>query len=143
VSRYLHLNPIQISRFEQTSQEEKKDYLATYAWSSYLDYISSSRYGFLFTEKILAYFKGRKASYRSFVEEGISESVNPLEKGKGHGIVGNTSFIRDILKPTASRILAILKEHHMLKELQPGRGRRAAVLAFSELLNIAEERDVF
>ncbi len=31
----------------------------------------------------------------------------------------------------------------MLKELQPGRGRRAAVLAFSELLNIAEERDVF
>jgi Fic family protein len=60
-------------------------------------------------------------------------------------IFSSSDFVKSsaIPKPTASRILAILKEHHMLKELQPGRGRRAAVLAFSELLNIAEERDVF
>ena len=48
-----------------------------------------------------------------------------------------------IPRPTAARILGILREHHMLKELQTGSGRRARVLAFSELLNIAEGRNVF
>jgi Fic family protein len=60
-------------------------------------------------------------------------------------IFSSSDFVRSstIPKPTASRILAILKEHHMLKELLPGRGRRASVLAFSELLNIAEGREAF
>lgn len=48
-----------------------------------------------------------------------------------------------IPKPTASRIIAILREHRMIKELIVGRGRKASVFAFSELLNIAEGRDVF
>jgi Fic family protein len=60
-------------------------------------------------------------------------------------IFKSSDFIRSsaIPKPTASRIIGVLKEHKMLKELQSGSGRRAAVLAFSELLNIAEGRDVF
>lgn len=98
VSRYVHLNPIRVKRMKQASEEEKKAYLNVYPWSSYPDYVSSSRYGFLLTDEILAYFRKNKTSYRSFVEEGMSESVNLLEKGRGHGIIGDTSFIREVLK---------------------------------------------
>jgi Fic family protein len=46
-------------------------------------------------------------------------------------------------RPTANRILRILREQNLLSEMRPASGRRAAVLAFAELLNIAEGRSVF
>ena len=49
----------------------------------------------------------------------------------------------DIPKPTAQRILRVLREEGLLRELRAGRGRRAAIVAFPELLNIAEGRDAF
>lgn len=49
----------------------------------------------------------------------------------------------EIPKPTASRIVRLVRDHGLLRELRPSRGRRPAILAFSELLNIAEGRDVF
>ena len=98
VSRYLHLNPIHISRLKDASLEKKKKHLNKYLWSSYGDYVSSPHYAFVLTDEILAYFRGNRESYRDFVEESISESVNPLDTGKGHGIVGDVSFIKDVLK---------------------------------------------
>jgi len=47
-----------------------------------------------------------------------------------------------IPKPTALRILALLRDSGMLQVLRIGRGRRAGIFAFSELLNIAEGRAV-
>jgi len=44
--------------------------------------------------------------------------------------------------PTARRFLGVLRKHRVLKDLRAGRGRRAAVLAFPALLNIAEGREV-
>lgn len=44
--------------------------------------------------------------------------------------------------PTARRFLGVLREESVLKDLRAGRGRRAAVLAFPALLNIAEGREV-
>jgi DNA-binding IclR family transcriptional regulator len=38
--------------------------------------------------------------------------------------------------PTARRFLSVLREHHIIKDLRPGLGRCAAVLAFPALLNI-------
>lgn len=49
----------------------------------------------------------------------------------------------DIPKPTANRIVRLAKENGLLRELVPGSGRRPAVLAFSELLNIADGRETF
>ncbi|QZE14073.1 Fic family protein [Halosquirtibacter laminarini] len=49
----------------------------------------------------------------------------------------------NIQKPTAMGLLKQLKDHNILKELQPGKGRRAAVLCFPALLNISEGRKVF
>ena len=49
----------------------------------------------------------------------------------------------NIPKPTAQRILNLLKNQGILKELQPGSGRRAATLTYPELLNIAEGYNAF
>jgi len=48
-----------------------------------------------------------------------------------------------IPKPTAQRILTLLKTEGILREIRPGSGRRAAILVYSKLLNIAEGHDVF
>lgn len=54
-------------------------------------------------------------------------------------------FILDagIPGPTARRIVRVLRENGMLREMRPPSGRRAAILAFSELLNIAEGENAF
>ena len=46
----------------------------------------------------------------------------------------------DIPRPTAIRILKIARAGGLLSDLQPASGRRAAILAFDELLGIAEGR---
>ena len=48
-----------------------------------------------------------------------------------------------IPKPTASRILKLLRDRGLLSTIQEGKGRRPGIYAFGELLNIAEGRDVF
>jgi Fic family protein len=60
-------------------------------------------------------------------------------------IFKSSDFVRsgNIPNPTAKRILNLLKREGILRELTPGVGRRAATLAYPELLNIAEGHDVF
>ena len=48
-----------------------------------------------------------------------------------------------IPKPSASRILALLRDAGILLTLEEGRGRRAGIYAFRELLNVAEGSEVF
>lgn len=45
--------------------------------------------------------------------------------------------------PTATRILRLVRENGMLREMRPASGRQSAILCFPELLNIAEGRAVF
>ena len=56
-----------------------------------------------------------------------------------------SDFVRNagIPDPTAKRILGVLKNDNVLKTLHEGSGRRAAVLSFPELLNIAEGHNAF
>lgn len=49
----------------------------------------------------------------------------------------------DIPGHTARAIVRALREHGMLREMVPSSGRTPAILAFSELLNIAEGRNAF
>lgn len=48
-----------------------------------------------------------------------------------------------IPKATANRLVRLAKENGLLRELAAASGQRAAVLAFGELLNVAEGREVF
>jgi Fic family protein len=48
-----------------------------------------------------------------------------------------------IPKPTAARILNVLRNHKLLLPVRHGKGRRAGIYAFRELLNIAEGKELF
>jgi len=60
-------------------------------------------------------------------------------------IFKSSDFVRNVGIPnsTAKRILGVLKNENILKTLHEGSGRRAAILAFIELLNIAEGHEAF
>lgn len=97
VSRYVHLNPVRIDEISDLSVEEKKKHLRSYAWSSYGDYIfRGSRFRFLCVDDILSWFDGNKRRYADFVESAVDGTTNPLEMGRGHGIIGENSFIENL-----------------------------------------------
>ncbi len=60
-------------------------------------------------------------------------------------IFKSSDFVRSasIPKPTAQRIINVLKSENVLKTLEESSGRKAAVLAFTDLLNIAEGYQAF
>jgi len=72
-------------------------------------------------------------------------SIHALDWIFGRPIFRSTLFVAHagIPEPTAKRILSILREDGMLKAMVEGRGRRASVYSFPELLNLAEGRNVF
>jgi Fic family protein len=53
------------------------------------------------------------------------------------------ALLVDIPDPTAKRILRLVRDNGLLREIRPASGRRPAVLAFTELLNICEGRAAF
>ena len=66
--------------------------------------------------------------------------VRALDWIFGRPIFLTTDFVdgAGIPKPTSSRILRVLREGDMLRTVREASGRRAAILAFPELLDIAE-----
>ncbi len=81
-----------------------------------------------------------------FVELTHSQySIHALDWIFERPIFKSSDFVRspNIPKPTASRILNVLKSNKILIVLEEGSGRKAAVLAYSDLLNIAEGRNTF
>ena len=48
-----------------------------------------------------------------------------------------------IPEPTARRILRLVRENGLLRDVRPASGQRPAVMAFPELLNICEGHDAF
>jgi hypothetical protein len=48
-----------------------------------------------------------------------------------------------ISEPTAKRIISELRKARIIKVLREGKGRRSAIYAFGELLNIAEGKPIF
>ncbi|MBR9982611.1 MAG: Fic family protein [Desulfatitalea sp.] len=72
-------------------------------------------------------------------------AIHALDWAFERPIFKSSDFLRsgNIPKPTAQRILNILKNEGIFRELQSGSGRRAATLAYPDLLNIAESHDAF
>jgi len=103
VSRYVHLNPVRIRAEAERTVVEKKALLERYSWSSYPGYISPKRRYPWVTYELLESFgedspKGR-AGYRRFVEAGLTGKLDdPLEKGRGHGIIGDAPFIERVTR---------------------------------------------
>lgn len=100
VSRHIHLSPVRVMR--SRSPEERKRRIREYEWSSYADYVGKEgRYPFLAAGEVLDVIhsdrRTAQRSYRSFVEKALASSPpNPLEKGRGHCIVGGEGFIEEV-----------------------------------------------
>ena len=98
VSRYIHLNPVMTKRMKALDAAARRKALGAYPWSSYPGYRSPAlRRPFMRVDEILSYFgdtaRGRRG-YAGYVEQGLSgDLLNPLELGKGHGIVGDAGFV--------------------------------------------------
>jgi hypothetical protein len=49
-------------------------------------------------------YQGRYKAYRRFVEQGITREIeNPMQRGRGHGIVGDQPFIERMSRLVADR----------------------------------------
>jgi len=102
VSRYIHLNPVMIKKERTRNAAGRRKALRSYAWSSYPGYLSPrDRRPFLRAAEILDRFGGATArgrrGYAWYVEQGLAAELgNPLELGKGHGIVGDANFVHAI-----------------------------------------------
>ena len=79
LSRYVHLNPVQVGEWKSKAIEERIKALRAYRWSSYPSYIGKRRVlDFVEYGPLLAEMRGREREwpkrYREFVETGLSES---------------------------------------------------------------------
>lgn len=99
VSRYIHLNPVTIKQASSKDVAARQKALRSYLWSSFPGYTSPcARKPFLRVEEVLDDFGGDTASgrrsYGRYVTQGlVTDLENPLELGKGHGIIGERDFV--------------------------------------------------
>jgi DNA-binding transcriptional ArsR family regulator len=72
-------------------------------------------------------------------------AINAIDFIFRNPIFPSTLFTKnsDIPKPTATRLLNVMREAGLLSTITEGKGRREGFYAFRELLNIAEGADVF
>jgi hypothetical protein len=118
---------------KSASRQEKMKYLRGYGWSSYPGYLfPNRRRDWLRVDEVLGDFggdrrRGRRA-YARFVLEGIGGGFkNPLEEGRGHGIIGGEDFIervrnrflerrpRDREVPAVRRIVARVEPERIIE----------------------------
>ena len=79
LSRYVHLNPVQVGALKDRPIEDRVAALRTYPWSSYRSYIDKRRrLEFLTCGPVLGQMGGKAREqpghYRQFVETGLAES---------------------------------------------------------------------
>ena len=79
LSRYVHLNPVQVSRHKYKPLEERIGILRSHRWSSYPSYIGKAKaLDFVEYGPLLSEMHGKRGEwpkrYREFVESGLAES---------------------------------------------------------------------
>ena len=102
LSRYIHLNPVKLKRYEQRSKSEKKLMIRKYQWSSYQSVLDpAKRSSYLSCEKVLDCMGGdtyvNRKKYEEYVNEGIEGNItNPMQEVKYSLLLGADNFIEEI-----------------------------------------------
>ena len=83
LSRYIHLNPVRLKKYRETSLEEKSKILKDYIWSSLPGYLKiKSREDFARYDAVLGYMGGDdkkgRIRYRGFVLGGLSRKLRQV-----------------------------------------------------------------
>jgi len=128
LSRYIHLNPVNIKKIKKLPISGQIDYLRNYQWSSNRGYgLLRYRDDFMCYNDVLEYTGGDnkygRKRYRGFVEEGLLKDVrSPLENVKGQVVLGESGFVDWIYekamkngKPDKKKQL---KSRKVVKEIQ-------------------------
>jgi len=93
-------------------------------------------------QNILGLYERMKAQVREITRSQHSAQIVDALFDRPIFRIGDFAARAGIPKPTAHPLLRQLQEAGLLKQLREGSGRRPAILAFPELLNIAEGRKV-
>ena len=85
LSRYVHLNPVQVGVWKEKPIEERIACLREYRWSSYPGYIGKGKaQDFVVQGPVLARMQGRKndwrEKYRKFVETGLAKTDEDIKQ---------------------------------------------------------------
>lgn len=85
LTRYLHLNPVKITRMKSRPLEERGKYLGAYRWSSYRSYAGLSKREKMLDcgplSELVSQGRGKKAlAYRRYVESGLAENDAELQE---------------------------------------------------------------
>ncbi len=109
VSRYVHLNPFRGKNLSDQKFDQK--------WKTLSDSKSTSLPGYLSIRKRVEFVdyqiildcmggdnqRGRR-NYRRFIQQGLSREMdNPLQLGKGNGIVGESDFVQRVKEQFISK----------------------------------------
>jgi REP-associated tyrosine transposase len=144
LSRYIHLNPVRLKAFAKKMADEKWTELRRFRWSSLAGYVfSTKREAFVDYEMVLSQTGGDtrngRRGYRNFILAGLAgELENPLELGRGHGIVGGKDFI-DWVKGKLLDAKNPRREQPALRELGREWDPEELVQKFSTLTGIGRE----
>ena len=103
LSRYIHLNPVRMKRFENAEFRKKAVHLKKYRWSSFAGYcyLRKRKQGFDYSRLLNSYFggddsKGRR-QYLQYVLKGIDgEFENPFEDVVHQSILGRREFVASV-----------------------------------------------
>jgi REP-associated tyrosine transposase len=110
LSRYVHLNPVRLRKYEQCSWTERLRVLQSYRWSSLRGYLHvRMREPFVVSERVLGYVggdteRGRQA-YGRFVQEGVRSGVSrPWGTAVGQVVLGREEFVERFRSRFRSRV---------------------------------------
>lgn len=103
LSRYIHLNPVQVGSIRALSLADRIQYLRRYEWSSYGTYIGRRNPPeWLRTGPVLAQLEAMqgKVSYRRYVEAGIAETDAAFAElmKAGDVAIGSGTFVEGVKK---------------------------------------------
>ncbi|MEA1968596.1 MAG: hypothetical protein U9N77_10300, partial [Thermodesulfobacteriota bacterium] len=143
VSRYIHLNPVRLKKYSAMNIKEKNTLLKNYKFCSISGYSNiKNRDPFVNYKTILDYFGGDIAEgrrkYRQFIYKGLGENIsNPLESGKGTGIIGSENFIEKIREKYIKKIHPeSQREQPHLKEVKKRYQPQKLITAFCKTTGI-------
>ena len=98
LSRYIHLNPVHLKKYDNLSLNEKKHILRSFKWSSYSAIIGLAKTPYWLKRnscyRIQGSLKVKQKDYAEYVEYGLLKTIeNPIEHITAQSILGSDSFI--------------------------------------------------
>ena len=109
LSRYIHVNPVQVKKLRNKLFREKVRYLRNYPWSSLIGYLNSKkRESFLTCDIILEQYggdnsKGRESYWRQ-IENDLSLEMDIDKQIVGGYLLGSDGFIEKVKKRYLQRL---------------------------------------